>query len=124
MPDRDPTPPFPWRVVMLRFRSAEWIGSRRPRSPPCRAPMSNSTAYWEKIYRTKQFDGVSWYAPHLAESIRLITRLMPNRDAAIIDIGGGESTLVDDLLGLGYTNLSVLDISSTAIDFTRMRLGA
>lgn len=85
--------------------------------------MTNSTEHWDKVYRTKQFDGVSWYAPHLAESLRLITQLMPDRDAAIIDIGGGESTLVDDLLGLGYSNLSVLDISATAIDFTRKRLG-
>jgi SAM-dependent methyltransferase len=59
----------------------------------------------------------------LAESLRLITELAPNKGAAIIDIGGGESTLVDDLLDRGYHDLSVLDISATAIDFTKKRLG-
>jgi SAM-dependent methyltransferase len=85
--------------------------------------MAGSNSHWDTVYRTKQFDKVSWYAPHLAESLRLITELTPNKDAAIIDIGGGESTLVDDLLDRGYRDLSVLDISATAIDFTKKRLG-
>jgi SAM-dependent methyltransferase len=85
--------------------------------------MGDSNSHWDTVYRTKQFDKVSWYAPHLAESLRLITGLVPNKDAAIIDIGGGESTLVDDLLDRGYRDVSVLDISATAIDFTKKRLG-
>ena len=85
--------------------------------------MAEPKSHWDTVYRTKQFDKVSWYAPHLAESLRLITELVPNKDAAIIDIGGGESTLVDDLLDRGYLDLSVLDISATAIDFTKNRLG-
>jgi len=79
--------------------------------------------HWENVYRNKSFDAVSWYAPHLGESLRLIQTLCPDKTAAIVDIGGGESTLVDDLLRQHYLDLSVLDISATAIDFTRQRLG-
>jgi len=66
---------------------------------------------------------VSWYAPHLDTSIKLIQRAAPNREARIIDVGGGESTLVDDLLDAKYLNISVLDISATAIAHARQRLG-
>lgn len=78
--------------------------------------------HWENVYRNKQFDAVSWYAPHLSESLRLIQELCPESTASVIDIGGGESTLVDDLLRFNYLDVSVLDISATAIDFTRQRL--
>ena len=79
--------------------------------------------HWENVYRNKEFDAVSWYAPHLSESLRLIQELCPDSTASVIDIGGGESTLVDDLLRSNYLDVSVLDISATAIDFTRQRLG-
>jgi SAM-dependent methyltransferase len=79
--------------------------------------------HWEKVYQNKPFDTVSWYAPHLGESLRLIQKLCPDPTASIIDVGGGESTLVDDLLQQRYLDVSVLDISLTAIDFTRQRLG-
>jgi SAM-dependent methyltransferase len=79
--------------------------------------------HWENVYRNKQFDAVSWYAPYLSESLRLIQELCPDSTASIIDIGGGESTLVDDLLRFNYLDVSVLDISATAIDFIRQRLG-
>jgi SAM-dependent methyltransferase len=86
--------------------------------------MSNFQNHWDSVYQSKPFDSVSWYAPHLNESINLIETLCPDRTSAIVDIGGGESTLVDDLLTKGYLNLSVLDISQKAIDFTKHRLGA
>ncbi len=79
--------------------------------------------HWEKIYRTKPPESVSWYAAHLETSLALIDRASPARTASIIDIGGGESTLVDDLLLRGYKNLTVLDISQTAIEVTKKRLG-
>lgn len=85
--------------------------------------MSNLQTHWEDVYQSRSFDAVSWYAPHLDESLRLIENLCPQPGAAIVDIGGGESTLVDDLLLRGYRNLSVLDISAKAIAFTRHRLG-
>jgi ubiquinone/menaquinone biosynthesis C-methylase UbiE len=80
--------------------------------------------HWESVYRNKSFDSVSWYKPHLDESLRLIEELSPNKTTAIVDIGGGESTLVDDLLNRNYTDVSVLDISATAIAFTKQRLGS
>jgi len=83
-----------------------------------------TTEHWENVYRSKNFDVVSWYAPHLGESLRLIGQLTPDKTAAIVDIGGGESTLVDDLLHCNYLDVSVLDISATAVEFTRQRLGA
>ncbi len=79
--------------------------------------------HWENVYRSKPFDSVSWYAPHLDESLRLIELLAPDKTAAIVDIGGGESTLVDDLLRRNYLDVSVLDISAAAIGFTQQRLG-
>lgn len=80
--------------------------------------------HWEHIYGTKAPDRVSWYSPHLETSLQLIERVSPPKRAAIIDIGGGASTLVDDLLARGYWNLTVLDISQAAIDTTQKRLGA
>lgn len=82
-----------------------------------------SKAHWEKVYQTKAPDAVSWYAPHLDTSLKLIEQASPDKQAAIIDVGGGESTLVDDLLSRGYKNLSVLDISQTAIDVAKRRIG-
>jgi|SRR5579863_1126135 len=84
----------------------------------------NSRQHWENIYGTKAPDQVSWFRPHLDTSLSLIERAAPEKTARIIDIGGGESTLVDDLLTHGYSNLTVLDISQTAIDVTKARLGA
>jgi 2-polyprenyl-3-methyl-5-hydroxy-6-metoxy-1,4-benzoquinol methylase len=84
----------------------------------------NVRTYWEKIYSEKSPDTVSWYRPHLETSLEFIERAAPARSASIIDIGGGESTLVDDLLARGYQNVTVLDVSQTAIDVTKRRLGA
>lgn len=81
-------------------------------------------AYWEQVYRTKPADAVSWYRPHLDKSLALILRVTDERSAAIIDIGGGESTLVDDLLAAGYRDVTVLDISATAIEVAKQRLGS
>jgi SAM-dependent methyltransferase len=79
--------------------------------------------HWDKIYSEKAPDAVSWYRPHLEKSLELIKQVVPDRSASIIDVGGGESTLVDDLLAAGYDNITVLDISETAINFNRNRLG-
>ena len=80
--------------------------------------------HWENIYRQKSPDAVSWYRRHLETSLSLIERSAPDRYASIIDAGGGESTLVDDLLARGFKNITVLDISQTTIDVTKKRLGA
>lgn len=80
-------------------------------------------AHWEKVYKTKAPDAVSWYRAHLDRSLELIEFASPDRTASIIDVGGGESTLVDDLLARGYYNLTILDVSQTALDVTRARIG-
>src|SRR5262249_6329915 len=84
----------------------------------------NPQGHWEKIYREKAADAVSWYRSHLETSLELIERAAANRRAAMIDVGGGESTLVDDLLARGFEDITVLDVSQTAIDVTKKRLGA
>lgn len=84
----------------------------------------NVQNHWERIYGTKAPEAVSWYRPHLEISLKLIERAAPDFSASIIDVGGGESTLVDDLLARGYRNVTVLDISQTAIDVSKKRLGA
>jgi ubiquinone/menaquinone biosynthesis C-methylase UbiE len=80
--------------------------------------------HWEKVYKAKAPEAVSWYLPHLETSLGLIERAGAGRGAAIIDVGGGESTLIDDLLLRGYGDVTVLDISQTAIDVNKARLGA
>jgi SAM-dependent methyltransferase len=83
----------------------------------------DARSHWENVYTTKAPDAVSWYRPHLERSLDLIEKVAPTRSTSIIDVGGGESTLMDDLLARGYLNLSVLDVSPTAIDVTKRRLG-
>jgi 2-polyprenyl-3-methyl-5-hydroxy-6-metoxy-1,4-benzoquinol methylase len=79
-------------------------------------------SHWEKVYTAKSPNQVSWYRPHLETSLALIEQAAGEHSASIIDVGGGESTLVDDLVARGYQNVTVLDISQTAIDVTRKRL--
>ena len=83
----------------------------------------NAEAHWETIYRTKAPDAVSWYCRHLEISLGLIERAARSRSAAVIDVGGGESTLVDDLIQRGFDNITVLDMSPTALEETKKRLG-
>ncbi|MCC6348735.1 MAG: class I SAM-dependent methyltransferase [Candidatus Eisenbacteria bacterium] len=78
---------------------------------------------WDAIYHQKAADRVSWYRPHLERSLAFIQGAHLEARAAIIDVGGGASTLVDDLLDRGFTDLTVLDISMTAIAGAKRRLG-
>jgi 2-polyprenyl-3-methyl-5-hydroxy-6-metoxy-1,4-benzoquinol methylase len=84
----------------------------------------NVKAHWENVYAARTPESVSWYRAHLETSLALIERATDARSASIIDIGGGESTLVDDLLLRGYENVTVLDVSETAIGVTKTRLGS
>ncbi|HSD71365.1 MAG TPA: class I SAM-dependent methyltransferase [Thermoanaerobaculia bacterium] len=79
--------------------------------------------HWERVYSTKAPDAVSWYQEHAESSIRLIHATGAPKDAAIIDVGGGASTLVDDLLTEGYSRLCVLDVSGTALAAAKKRIG-
>jgi SAM-dependent methyltransferase len=79
--------------------------------------------HWEKVYATRAPDQVSWFSSHFDASLALIERATGNRSASIVDAGGGASTLVDDLIGRGYQNITVLDISRAAIEAAQRRLG-
>lgn len=80
--------------------------------------------HWEKVYGSKPEDEVSWFQEHAEVSLRLIEQSGVTKSANIIDVGGGASTLVDDLLASGYQNLTVLDLSGEALAKARHRLGA
>jgi ubiquinone/menaquinone biosynthesis C-methylase UbiE len=79
--------------------------------------------HWERIYQTKDVRTVSWFQPDARQSLDLIIRFAPERGAPVIDVGGGASVLVDDLLESGYTDLTVLDVSETSLEISRRRLG-
>ena len=80
-------------------------------------------AHWENVFATKQETEVSWYQQKPETSINFFTENNISKDAKIIDIGGGDSYLVDYLLELGYQDISVLDISKYALDRAKQRLG-
>ena len=79
--------------------------------------------HWEQVYTTKASDNVSWFQERADQSLTLIRHTELGKDAAIIDVGGGASTLVDDLVAEGFADLSVLDLSSAALDVAKRRLG-
>ncbi len=80
--------------------------------------------HWENVYNTKQFKEVSWYQEVPQQSLDFIRELSVPKSASIIDIGGGDSYLVDHLLKHGFENITVLDISAAAINKAKLRLGA
>jgi SAM-dependent methyltransferase len=83
----------------------------------------NIKQHWETIYQTKQPNEVSWTEEKPSASLGLIHSFNPPKSAKIIDIGGGDSYLVDYLLADGYSDISVLDISEAAIERAKKRLG-
>lgn len=79
--------------------------------------------HWESVYETKNSDQVSWTQKVPKTSLEFIQSFKLKKTANIIDIGGGESKLVDYLLDMGYENITVLDISEKALEKTKKRLG-
>jgi ubiquinone/menaquinone biosynthesis C-methylase UbiE len=82
----------------------------------------NRHAHWEKVYCERAATALSWYRPHLELSLALIERVAESKRAAILDIGGGASTLVEDLLGAAFEDVSVLDIAEGALEAARHRM--
>lgn len=82
----------------------------------------SSKEHWEDIYKTKTAREVSWYRPHLDISLDLIRETGVGPEGRIIDIGGGASTLVDDLLAAGHRHITVLDIALSALEDAKSRL--
>lgn len=80
--------------------------------------------HWETVYSTKAPDSVSWFQEHAKTSLNLIESLNLDKSAPIIDVGGGASTLVDDLLVTGYSALTVLDLSGAALEIAKKRISS
>src|SRR5688572_28156956 len=80
--------------------------------------------HWEHIYEKKGSTQVSWYQSHAQYSLEYIRNTGIQKKDHIIDVGGGASTLVDDLVDDGFQEISVLDVSGTALRFAQQRLGA
>ena len=101
-----------------------YIQPRRPAMCRAREASMQSKQHWEQVYKTKGANSVSWFQEHAQQSLQLIRQTGVQRDAGIIDVGGGASTLVDDLLDDGYSNVAVLDLSEAALAAAKERLGA
>ncbi|MCL1600783.1 MAG: class I SAM-dependent methyltransferase [Actinomycetia bacterium] len=86
-------------------------------------PLSSRQEHWDAVYRGRVPELVTWHQAHPELSLSFIAAAGLGSDAAIVDVGGGSSELVDHLLGQGYTNLTVLDLSSLATGYARRRLG-
>lgn len=82
----------------------------------------NFKVHWEQVYATKKPEQMGWYEPHLTSSLALITQTGLSKAARIIDVGGGASTLTDDLLNDGFTHITVVDLSSAALTLAKSRL--
>lgn len=84
---------------------------------------TESKNHWENIYKTKNLEDVSWYQEKPQTSLDFITYFNVTPNHKIIDIGGGDSFLVDNLLAMGYSDITVLDISAAALEKAKVRLG-
>ncbi|MBZ9626475.1 class I SAM-dependent methyltransferase [Psychroflexus sp. CAK1W] len=84
----------------------------------------NRKSHWDKIYQTKALQDVSWFQPTPETSLSFFEEFEVPKTAKIIDIGGGDSLLVDHLLERGYKDITVLDISAEAIERAKERLGS
>jgi ubiquinone/menaquinone biosynthesis C-methylase UbiE len=85
--------------------------------------MPTPAEHWDRVYQAKRIDQVSWHRPHLEVSFALIKQIGVGPDAPILDVGAGASTLVDDLLESGFRDVTLLDVSASALAVTRERLG-
>jgi SAM-dependent methyltransferase len=85
--------------------------------------VTETREHWDRVYKTKRDDEVSWYQLHPERSLALIREAARDRTKSIIDIGGGASRLVDELVAAGYSDVTVLDVSSVALSHAQARLG-
>jgi len=84
---------------------------------------SPDRVHWENVYQQKDPRSVSWYRAHLEVSMALLRKTGLGRESRVIDVGGGASSLVDDLIAFGASEISVLDLSAQALRVARLRLG-
>jgi trans-aconitate methyltransferase len=86
--------------------------------------MTERHAHWDNIYQTKPANSVSWFQPSARPSLDMIRAAGIERTTPIIDVGGGASVLVDELLDAGFADVTVLDIASPALAVSQQRLGS
>lgn len=80
-------------------------------------------SHWQNVYATKAEKEVSWFQENPTPSLEMIAATGIFTDAVVIDVGGGASRLVDSLLDKGFSRLAILDLSDSALEATKMRLG-
>jgi SAM-dependent methyltransferase len=80
--------------------------------------------HWEGLYQRRDPTGVSWYEATPSRSLEYILQALPDRDSPLVDAGGGASNLAEHLLGAGYADVTVVDVSATALEAARRRIGA
>jgi trans-aconitate methyltransferase len=92
--------------------------------PPAaaRPPVDGTAEHWDHIYRSRASDELSWTQGEPVTSLRLVEQLPLGREDAVVDVGAGESTLVDALLARGYRHLTAIDAAPHALDRARSRL--
>jgi len=83
----------------------------------------NSETHWRTVFESRPSTAVSWYQPHLEVSLGMISRTGVKQECRLLDVGGGDSTLVDDLVQRGFSGVTVLDIATSAIGRVKQRLG-
>src|ERR1700682_5151866 len=83
----------------------------------------NRKSHWDSVYENKASSALSWHQQHPRRSLDLINRTGLPKRARIIDVGGGDSSLVDDLISEGYRDITVLDLSRAALNRARARVG-
>lgn len=88
-----------------------------------KSPDQPAQVHWQTVYLSKPVDSVSWYRPHLDVSLALLEKAGMTPSSRVLDVGGGASTLVDDLLDRGVTDITVLDLSEQALTVSKDRLG-
>ena len=85
---------------------------------------TDARGHWNAVYGSKRAEELSWFQPHARVSLELARLALPDKSAPILDVGGGASRFVDDLLADGYRRITVLDLAPAGLALTRARLGA
>ena len=79
--------------------------------------------HWDEVYRTKASTAVSWYQPSPEPSLRALDQFVSGKSDSLVDVGGGASSLVDELLDRGWTDATVLDVAASGLKVSQQRLG-
>jgi hypothetical protein len=108
----------------MMLRQAMLMPNSNTSSAELSGHMRDPATHWDDVYSAKRAEEVSWHQAEPALSLKLIRRTGIARDAALVDVGGGASTLVDHLIRDGFSDVTVLDIAAPALEHSRARLGA